>query len=71
MNKHFLTASLLAVILLAGCKKDPVPTPVDPTPSAAPIYLLSEGSWGGNDAEIRRRTDGTLAVYEIKKNIAI
>lgn len=25
----------------------------------------------GNDAEIRRRTDGTLAVYEIKKNIAI
>lgn len=52
MNKHFLTVSLLAVILLAGCKKDPVPTPVDPTPSTAPIYLLSEGSWGGNDAEI-------------------
>ena len=52
MNKHFLTASLLAVILLAGCKKDPAPTPEDPTPSAAPIYLLSEGSWGGNDAEI-------------------
>ena len=25
----------------------------------------------GNDAEIRKKTDGSLAVYEIKKNIAI
>ena len=51
MNKHILTASLLTVILLVGCRKDPAPTPVAPTPSSA-IYLLNEGSWGGNDAEI-------------------
>ena len=25
----------------------------------------------GNDAEVKRRRDGTLAVYEVKKNIAV
>ena len=50
MNKHILTVSLLAVIILAGCRKEPNPTPVDPTLSTTPVYLLSEGSWGGNDA---------------------
>ena len=52
MNKHIFTVSLLAILVLAGCKKDPIPTPVDPTDSTSPVYLLSEGSWGGNDAEI-------------------
>ena len=50
MNKHILTVSLLAILVLAGCKKEP--KPVDPTDSSSPVYLLSEGSWGGNDAEI-------------------
>ena len=52
MNKHILTVSLLAILFLVGCKKEPIPTPVDPIDSTSPIYLLSEGSWGGNDAEI-------------------
>ena len=52
MNKHIFTVFLLAILVLAGCKKDPIPTPVDPTDSTSPVYLLSEGSWGGNDAEI-------------------
>ena len=50
MNKNILTVSLLAILMLAGCKKDP--TPAEPTDSTSPVYLLSEGSWGGNDAEI-------------------
>ena len=52
MNKHIFTVFLLVILVLAGCKKDPIPTPVDPTDSTSPVYLLSEGSWGGNDAEI-------------------
>lgn len=52
MNKHILTVSLLAILFLVGCKKEPIPTPVDPIDSTSHIYLLSEGSWGGNDAEI-------------------
>ena len=52
MNKHLLFTTLVTLVVLAGCRKEPDPAPVTPTNTTSPIYLLSEGSWGGNDAEI-------------------
>ncbi len=53
MKQHIIPLLLLSVILVTGCKKEPKPdTPVTPDTTSTPAYLLSEGSWGGNDAGI-------------------
>lgn len=52
MKYNVFILLMLSALLTTGCKKDPQPDPepTDSTPKSA--YLLSEGSWGGNDAEI-------------------
>lgn len=35
------------------------------------IRIIKKITGRGHNAEVRRRSDGTLAVYEVKKNIAI
>ncbi len=52
MKHNVFILLMLSALLTTGCKKDPQPDPepTDSTPKSA--YLLSEGSWGGNDAEI-------------------
>jgi len=61
------TTLLLAALALmaAGCKKDnnPAITPVTPPAEGQAAYLLNEGSWGGNNAELSliNLEDGTVA----------
>lgn len=54
MKKHILTIPLLVLALLAGCTKEPTPPapPLSHWFPDSPAYLLSEGSWGGNDANL-------------------
>lgn len=48
--KKILPILAAAAIAMCGCKKD---TPVIPTPEAkVPAYVLNEGTWGSNNAEI-------------------
>ena len=51
MKRNITLFLTLTVLLLTGCKKDPQPSPSSPSESNS-AYLLNEGSWGGNDAEI-------------------
>jgi len=51
MKHHIIPLLLLSALLLGGCRKDPQPVTPD-TPDTSCAYLLSEGSWGGNDASI-------------------
>lgn len=52
MKQHILTLLALSILLLNGCRKDPAPVPDNPSDTHVPAFLLNEGSWGGNDAEI-------------------
>ena len=53
MKKITLYLCLSALILFASCNPEQ-PQPVDPTAHGTYAYLLNEGSWGSNNAEISR-----------------
>lgn len=63
--KHYKLIALMAAALmaLASCEKDPTPdnpnTPDPPTTQNA-AYVLSEGSWGGNNANLSLLTDNGI-----------
>lgn len=65
-----LLISTLTMVLMVAC--DPIEKPLDnPTMSDAYAYVLNEGLWGGNDAEISRLdiVNGTIVnSYFSQKN---
>lgn len=50
MKKKLFLIATVAAVLMAGCQKDPEENNTPETNS--PCYVLSEGSWGGNNASI-------------------
>lgn len=60
MKKQILLLAACALLLTVGCEKDPKPTP--DANDGRYAYVLNEGMWGGNNAEISRIniTDGTI-----------
>ena len=60
MKRNILLLAACALLLTAGCEKDPKPG--NDTNDGTYAYVLNEGSWGGNNAEISRLniTTGTI-----------
>ena len=60
MKKTFLLLAACMLLLTVGCEKDPQNN--NQTNDGTYAYVLNEGAWGGNDAEISRLNikDGTI-----------
>ena len=60
-NKQFYALALVLIVAFASCKKDDSVTPKGTEiADTRGIYMLSEGSWGGNNSAI--------AYYDIATN---
>lgn len=53
MKRNIFLCAVCALALAAACEKTP-PTPENPNAGGPYAYLLNEGYWGGNNAEISR-----------------
>ena len=59
MKRNILLLAACALLLTVGCEKEP--QPINPNDGTY-AYVLNEGSWGGNDADISQLNmkDGTV-----------
>ena len=62
MKKSILFFAACALFVMVGCEKDPKLE--NNTNDGTYAYVLNEGTWGGNNAEISRLNikDGTIEV---------
>lgn len=59
LNFAVLAVALLSLTFFSGCIKEPVD---NPTTSEGNAYVLNEGMWGGNDAELSLLNTSTGAI---------
>lgn len=59
-NLKWLAAS---IVLFSSCKKDDVNNPQPAIPAAKGIYVLSEGTFGGNNSKLAFRESSSTTVY--------
>ncbi|MFT3683049.1 MAG: YncE family protein [Ferruginibacter sp.] len=62
MKKQLLRWAIPVTVLFSACKKDDTTKKPDPVAPAKGVYVLSEGSFGGNNAKLAfRPTTGTVS----------
>ncbi|RYG48893.1 MAG: YncE family protein [Chitinophagaceae bacterium] len=63
MKQSLKLFAVLFIIVFSSCKKDDV-SPLQPViPAAKGIYVLSEGTFGGNNSKLGFRESSTATVY--------